>query len=216
LCDRYELLLIYDEIITGFGRTGKLFAAEHSGAWPDILCLGKGMSGGYQPLSATIITEQIARAFWGEAEQGVQYWGGHTYGGNPVAAAAGLAAIRYLIAHDLPGNALRVGEHLRRRLWELYDRHPIIGDVRGLGFLQGIEFVADRASKRPFPDSLQVGLRVRQEARRRGLLLRASPWFVAVAPPLIATPAEIDQIVAILDQALGAVEASVEPAVAGV
>ena len=112
LCDRYDVLLVYDEIITGFGRTGRLFAAERVGAWPDILSCGKGISGGYAPLSAILIADKVAQPFWGEAEQGVQFWAGHTFGGNPVACAVGEAAVRYLLENDLIGNADRVGGYL--------------------------------------------------------------------------------------------------------
>ena len=97
LCDRHDILLIYDEIITGFGRTGKLFAAEHWNAWPDIFCLGKGISGGYAPLSANLLTTRIGQVFYGSAVDQVQFHAGHTFGGNPVASAVGIAAIRQIL-----------------------------------------------------------------------------------------------------------------------
>ncbi len=119
LCDRHNVLLIFDEIITGFGRTGTLFAAEQVGAWPDILACGKGISGGYAPLSAIIIADTVAAPFWGEPEQGVQFWAGHTFGGNPVACAIGLAAVRHLIDNHLIENAQVVGAHLSAKLREI-------------------------------------------------------------------------------------------------
>ena len=105
LCDRHDILLIYDEIITGFGRTGKLFAAEHWNAWPDIFCLGKGISGGYAPLSANLLTTKIGEVFYGSAVDQVQFHAGHTFGGNPVASAVGIAAIRQILDDGIVENS---------------------------------------------------------------------------------------------------------------
>ena len=209
ICDRYNLLLIVDEVITGFGRTGKVFAQEHTGAWGDIFCIGKGMSGGYAPLAATVMTERVARAFWGEPEAQVQFHAGHTYAGQPLACAVGVAAIAQLLERDLAGQAMRVGEYLHGKLTELARRHDVIGDVRGRGLLRGIEFVRDRSTRERFPDELLFGNQVAAAARRRGLLLRASPWFTAIGPPLITTVPEIDAICDILDESIAEVAASV-------
>jgi len=190
LCDRHDVLLIYDEIITGFGRTGRLFAAERVGAWPDILACGKGISGGYAPLSAIIVADRIAEAFWGDPAAGVQFWAGHTFGGNPVACAVGEAAVRYLLDHDLIGNADRVGTYLADCLRDLASRQPAITEVRGLGMLRGLAF------------QLPIGKRVYDAARRRGLLLRPGSDWVGVAPPLCTTRAEVDEIVAIIEGAV--------------
>jgi adenosylmethionine-8-amino-7-oxononanoate aminotransferase len=202
LCDRYGILLVYDEIITGFGRTGTMFAAEHWDAWPDIFCLGKGMSGGYAPLSATVITDRLAAAFWGTAAEALQFHAGHTYGGNPVACAVGLAAIRQIVEERIVENAKARGAQTQARLRELAARYPVIGDVRGEGLLVGVEFVKDRATREHFPAGDGLGLKVREAARRRGLLLRASHWMVAFAPPLTTTAAEVDEIVEIFEAAL--------------
>ncbi len=190
ICDRYNVLLIYDEIITGFGRTGRLFGAERVGAWPDILSCGKGISGGYAPLSAILIADKVAKPFWGEPEAGVQFWTGHTYGGNPVACAIGEAAVRYLLEHDLIGNADRVGAYLAERLWEIARRRAVVAEVRGVGLLLGIAF------REP------IGKAVYAEARRRGLLLRPGHDWCGVAPPLCITTDEADEIASILDAAI--------------
>jgi adenosylmethionine-8-amino-7-oxononanoate aminotransferase len=203
LCDRYDIVLIYDEIITGFGRTGTMFAAEHWDAWPDIFCLGKGMSGGYAPLSANVLTGRVAQAFWGKASEAVQFHAGHTYGGNPVACAVGLAAIRQIVEERIVENSKARGAQIQARLRELQSRRPVIGDVRGEGLLVGVEFLEDAAARRRFPAEEQFGIRVREAARRRGLLLRASHWMVAFAPPLTVTAAETDHILDIFEQALG-------------
>lgn len=202
LCDRYDILLIYDEIITGFGRTGTLFAAEHTNAWPDIFCLGKGMSGGYAPLAATVVTGRVGQAFWGEAADAVQFHAGHTYGGSPVACAVGLAAIRQIVEEHVVENAKARGAQAKARLLELQQRRPVIGDVRGEGLLVGVELVQDPATRQRFPAEANFGIRVRDAARRRKLLLRASHWMVAFAPPLTTTAPEVDEILDIFEAAL--------------
>ncbi|MGH7265107.1 MAG: aspartate aminotransferase family protein [Candidatus Rokuibacteriota bacterium] len=203
LCDRHDILLIYDEIITGFGRTGSMFAAELTDTWPDIFCLGKGMSGGYAPLSANVLTGRVAEAFWGDAADAVQFHAGHTYGGNPVACAVGLAAIRQIVEDRIVENAKARGAEMQARLREIQARRPVIGHVRGEGLLIGVELVQDRAARAPYPAAVNLGIRVRDAARRRGLLLRASHWMVAFAPPLTTTAAEVDEILDIFDAALG-------------
>ncbi|MDA8238402.1 MAG: aminotransferase class III-fold pyridoxal phosphate-dependent enzyme [Chloroflexi bacterium] len=208
LCDRHGILLIFDEIITAFGRLGAMFAAELFRTWPDILCVGKGLSGGYAPLSAVVLARRVADAFWGEPRDLVQFHSGHTYGANPVACAIGLAAIDQLVRDDLAANAVAQGDRLRAGLRGLRERHPWIGDVRGLGLLVGVEFVADHASRARFPAEAAIGTRVRDAARRRGLLLRASHWMLVLAPPLTIRAAEVDEIIGILDAALGDVEAA--------
>lgn len=193
LCDRHHVLLIYDEIITGFGRTGRLFGAERVGAWPDIICCGKGISGGYAPLSAILIADRVARPFWGEAETGVQFWAGHTYGGNPVACAVGEAAVRYLLDHDLVANAERVGGYLAGCLREIANRQPAISEIRGVGLLLGVAF------------HQPIGKAVYDACRRLGLLLRPGGDFVGIAPPLCTTEAEADEIASILESGIAEV-----------
>jgi len=190
LCDNHNVLLIYDEIITGFGRTGRLFGAERVGAWPDILTCGKGISGGYAPLAAILIADRVSEAFWGEPEAGVQFWAGHTFGGNPVSCAVGEAAVRYLLDHDLIGNADRIGSYLAEQLDAVAAREPAIAEVRGIGMLRGVAFTTP------------IGQRVYDAARRRGLLTRPGADWVGVAPPLCTTRDEADEIAAILEGAI--------------
>jgi len=200
VCDEHNILLMFDEIITGFGRTGKWFAAEHTGIWPDVFCCGKGVTGGYSPLSVVFMTGRVAEPFWGEP--GSQFFAGHTYGGNPIACAAGLAAIEYMQAYDVVGQAERTGAYLRTQLQALAASQPSIDLARGRGMLHAIVF--DSNTFEPSPRR-RIGLDVALEARRRGLLLRASPWFVAVAPPLVATREDVDAIVDILRASVAAV-----------
>ena len=200
LCDRHDIVLIFDEIITGFGRTGHLFASELFSTWPDILVFGKGLTGGYVALSATVLTDRLAQAFWGAPGQ--EFAAGHTYAGNPVACAAGLAALAELRERDLVVNAAARGEQGLRRLQSLQARVPGIGDVRGQGLLFGVEFVRDTGTKEQFPAAENVGVKVREAARRKGLLLRASHWMAVLAPPLTTTAAELDELLDIFDEAI--------------
>jgi adenosylmethionine-8-amino-7-oxononanoate aminotransferase len=206
ICDRHGVLLIFDEVITGFGRTGKLFAREHTGVEPDMFCCGKGMSGGYAPLSGIVISRKIAEAFWGDPADLIQFHGGHTFGGNPVACAAGLAATRLLIEGGVLENGARVGAYLKRKLGDLARQHPMVSEVRGEGMLRGLGFKDEAAVLDRPAGEVPTGARVQAEARKRGLLLRASPWFAAVSPPLTTTEAEVDELVGILDGALTATE----------
>jgi adenosylmethionine-8-amino-7-oxononanoate aminotransferase len=199
LCDEFSILLIFDEIITGFGRTGQLFAANTYDVIPDILCCGKGMSSGYAPLAAAIVRDHVAATFWGP--QGTEFAHGHTYAGNPVAAAAGLASIQEIRDRDLPANARRVGAYLVERL-EALRPLGIIGEIRGKGLLIGVEFVQDPATKAPFPPGVNIGLRIGKQALRNGLLLRFDPHWIAFGPPLIVTERDIDAMLAILDQSI--------------
>lgn len=205
-CDRYGVLLIFDEIITGFGRLGTPFGADYYGVVPDLLCCGKGMSGGYAPLAAVIIAEQVWAAFLGAPEERLEFHHGHTYGGNPVACAAGLAALRQIQERNLVRNAQERGIQLRRRLEAIALRHRSIGDVRGAGLLQGLEFVRDRATRQSFPPTVRPGKLVEAAAKARGLLLRAGANFVVLAPPLIVTAQDVDLICDVLADSLLAVE----------
>jgi len=209
IADRHDVLLIFDEIITGFGRTGPLFHMEHVSVEPDIFCVGKGMSGGYAPLSGIVLSQRVADAFWGEPDALVQFHAGHTYGGNPLACAAGVAAVTALVDGGILENGQRAGGYCKQKLKELARQHPTVGDVRGEGLMLGLEFVKERGAKERFGDDVAFGARVQAAARKRGLLLRCSPWFAAIAPPLTTTEAEVDELVGILDAALAEAEASV-------
>lgn len=208
ICERQNVVLIYDEIITGFGRLGTMFGSQYYDAAPDITCCGKGMSGGYAPLAAILIRDRIAAAFYGEEQDNVQFHHGHTYGGNPLACAAGVAVLNEFLERDVVGNARRQGERLRDRLSELAERFAIISEVRGVGLLQGFEFVKDKQSRRRFPSGIRPGKAVERAARQRGLLLRCSNDFAAFAPPLTVTGEEIDEMARRLGDSIAAVAPS--------
>jgi adenosylmethionine-8-amino-7-oxononanoate aminotransferase len=203
ICNRHNILLIFDEIITGIGRTGRMFAAETFGVTPDVLCIAKGMSGGYAPLSAMICRERVAREFWGPIAENPGFVEGHTFEGNPISCAAGLAVLSEIIERDLCGNSRAQGARLRQQFEGMARKYPEIGDIRGKGLFQAIELVKDRATKARFPDSLALGVKVGRRALEHGLLCRFDPHWIAFGPPLVVTAAEIDDMVAILDLSLG-------------
>ncbi len=205
ICDRHNILLIFDEIITGAGRTGHLFAAETFGVLPDVICTAKGLSGGYAPLSAMICRGPIADAFWGPAGENPGFVEGHTFEGNPISCAAGLAVLREILERDLCGNARAMGQRLRDGFTSLAKKHGVVGDIRGKGLLQGIEFVRDLATKERFPNETAFGVRVGRRALENGLLCRFDPHWIAFGPPLVVTAEQVDEMVAILDRSLGEV-----------
>jgi len=202
ICDRTDVLLIFDEVLTGFGRTGHLFACNYYDVLPDIICLGKGMSGGYQPLAATVARDEIAQAFRGEMSDQVAFAHGNTYGGHPIASAAGLAAIDELFRLQLVENSKNMGLYLMDKCLKLQDKYPIIGDVRGLGLLLGMEMVQDKTTKKMFRSKDAVVPKLRDMAMKRGLITRGSPHVWHLCPPLIVTKVEIDEIIAIVDDCM--------------
>src|SRR5437870_3926017 len=203
VCDRYNVLLIFDEIITGVGRTGHLFAAETFGVIPDVLCTAKGLSGGYAPLSAMICRGSIADRFWGPIAENPGFVEGHTFEGNPISCAAGIAVLREILDRDLCGNARAQGERLRAGFERLAKKHGVIGDIRGKGLLQGIEFVRDLKTKEPFSAQTAFGVRVGRRALANGLLCRFDPNWLAFGPPLVVTAEQLEEMLAVLDRSLG-------------
>ena len=203
ICDRYNILLIFDEIIAGAGRTGRLFAAETFGVTPDVLCTAKGLSGGYAPLSAMICRRHIADAFWGPAAENPGFVEGHTFEGNPISCAAGLAVLREILERDLCANARVQGDRLRAGFARLADKYGVVGDIRGKGLLQGIEFVRDPATKSPFPAETAFGVRVGRRALANGLLCRFDPNWIAFGPALVVTAEQIEEMIELLDRSLG-------------
>lgn len=200
ICDRHNVLLIFDEIINGMGRTGEMFAADTFGVVPDLLCLGKGLSGGYSPVAALLARKHVADAFWGDSAVNPGFVEGHTFEGNPVACAAGLAVIDEMLERDLCSNAKKMGQRLREHL-EALRKHGIVGDIRGKGLFLGVEWVANPTTKEQF--SPPLGTAIGRRALDLGLLTRFDPHWLAVGPPLTINADQIDEIGQILDQAVG-------------
>lgn len=195
IAKRHNLLFIADEVATGFGKTGKMFACEHEGVEPDLMALGKGITGGYLPLAATLATEQIYRAFLGRPEEGRTFFHGHTYTGNPVCCASALASLD-LFEQDQTLEQLQPKIRLLREGLERFKELPNVGDIRQCGFMVGIELVQDKKSRTPFPARKQVGARVVKEARRRGVIIRPLSDVLVLMPPLAITD---DELLTLLD-----------------
>lgn len=205
LCDEFGALLIADEVMSGLGRTGTVLATEHWHVRADIIATGKGLGAGYTPIAATLLDRRVLDAI---ANGTGRILGGHTYAGNPFTAATALAVLDVFQHEDVVARAAAAGEHLRKALAALADRHPLIGDVRGVGLLQALEFVTDRATRTVSLPQGQLANRVFQAAAEAGAILYvATGGFndaVLVAPPLVTSPEEIDLLVAALDRALDA------------
>jgi adenosylmethionine-8-amino-7-oxononanoate aminotransferase len=193
LTRRYGVLLIADEVAVGMGRTGRMFACELEGVTPDLLCLAKGLTGGYLPLAATLATDEIWQAFLGDYAQSRTFFHGHTYGGNPLGAAVALATLDVFdeerTLDRLPEKIARLAGHLDR-----IARLEHVGHVRQCGLIAGIELVRDRATKEPYPWEEKRGIAVCDHARREGVLLRPLGNVIVIFPPLAISLEELDQI----------------------
>ncbi|MHB9155085.1 MAG: adenosylmethionine--8-amino-7-oxononanoate transaminase [Endomicrobiales bacterium] len=205
LCRRYGVLLICDEVATGFGRTGRMFAVEHEGVRPDLLCLSKGITGGYLPLAATLATEKVYRAFLGRHEEFKIFFHGHTYTANPLGCAAALASLELFRKERIIKKLPEKIAHLKKELSTLVPL-PCVGDIRQLGMMAGIELVKDRASRAEFHAGENIGARVCAAARPRGLIIRPLGAVLVLMPPLSITPREITKMIS-------AVRASIQEAV---
>ncbi|MDA1348823.1 MAG: aminotransferase class III-fold pyridoxal phosphate-dependent enzyme, partial [Chloroflexi bacterium] len=203
ICDRYGVLLISDEVICGFGRTGKMFAVEHWDIVPDILTLAKGIVSTYLPIAATVVRKEIADAFAGEENKLVHTL---TFSGHPVSAAAALKNIEILERENLVENSAVVGAYFKEQMEGLMIDHPIIGDVRGLGLLIQLELVSDREKKTRFPKEVRLPARLNEGFRKHGLILRAGGDTMAIGPPLCITEDEVNEIVHAIDLTLWEVE----------
>jgi adenosylmethionine-8-amino-7-oxononanoate aminotransferase len=191
-CRRHGALLILDEVATGFGRTGTMFACEREGVVPDLLCLAKGLTGGYLPLAATLATDAVFAPFLGRYEEYRHFFHGHTYTGNPLGCAAALATLRLLAPDRRPDVEAR-GRRLEEALAPLA-AHPRVGDIRRVGLMCGVELVADRTTKARFPPAERVGHRLCLRLRDHGLFIRPLGDVIVVMPPLTVTDDELRHI----------------------
>jgi adenosylmethionine-8-amino-7-oxononanoate aminotransferase len=214
ICDTFDVLFIADEVLSGYGRTGRPFSIEYWNATPDILVAGKGIGSGYVPLAACIATERVVEPILSGSGRFVHSF---TFGGMPLPCHVGVKVFEYVKEHDLFRRAAEQGDYLHGCLRQLADRCPYIGDVRGLGLLAGVEIVADRATKRPFEQTALIAERVVSEAENRGVLLReGSPAAnngrggdqIQITPPYTITREEVDRIVDVLGSAIEGVTAT--------
>lgn len=194
LADRYDVLLICDEIATGFGRTGRMWACDHDQVTPDLMCIGKGLTGGYLPLSATLTKQTIFEAFLGQPHEGKTFFHGHTYCGNPLACAAAIASIELLHKNRLVEQVADRAPILGRMLNRLREL-PHVGEIRQQGYMIGIDLLADRTTGRRFDPKARIGAVVCQSIRRHGVILRPLGDTIVVFPPLVIQPPQLQQIV---------------------
>lgn len=216
---KYDVLLIADEVICGFGRTGAMFGSDLYGIEPDLVTVAKGLTSGYAPLSASIVSQKVYEVMEDATPRVGAFSHGYTYSGHPISAAAANAVLDIVEREDLAGQSARKGAYLLARLKAEFAQNPIVGEVRGIGMLAALEFVADRGTKASFDPGLKVGARISQAARDRGLIARAMPHgdILGFAPPLVMTEAEIDEMVGIAKAAVDSVlvDMDAQGAVAG-
>jgi adenosylmethionine-8-amino-7-oxononanoate aminotransferase len=206
ICDKFNVLLIMDEVMTGFGRTGKYFAYEHFETPPDLIALGKGIAGGYFPLGAVAVTNKVIDAI---AKGSGIFSAGHTWAGNPLGAAVANKTMDLLDEHNLVERCAEMGNYLGQKLEGLRS-HPIVGDVRGEGLMRGVEFVRDKQTKEPLDPALKFWIDLHTQAQNRGLVLETSGGcergqagdMMMLGPSFIVTRDEIDEIIGLLDQVL--------------
>lgn len=203
-----DVLLIYDEVATGFGRTGKLFAFQQTATVPDFLCLSKGLTAGYMPLALTVTSESIYQAFVGDDLSSKTFFHGHTYTANPLACAVAAANLQWLEEDRLPDSRAKVMEyfHQRLRAWEVFD---FVGDIRHLGFVGAVDIVKSRAAKKTYPAQTRIGFRIYLEGLERQVLLRPLDQTIYWFLPLSITPEEIDLILAKSREAIQAAVAKI-------
>ena len=198
ICDRHQVVLIFDEVITGFGRTGAMFAAQSYRVTPDIICSGKGLSSGAIPLGTMIARQDMASAFYGKPEDDIQFSHGHTFAGNPLACAAGIAVLDEIVEKRLDRRAGELGTCLADRLEKL-KRYGVVREVRGRGLLRGVELVRDAETMEPFPE---LGAALKKTALSNGLIMRIDPSWFALAPALICTEEDIAELCDLVEKSL--------------
>ena len=202
ICDQYEVLLVADEVITGFGRTGKMFGLEHWGIEPDLIQFAKAITSGYFPLGGIGISDEIASVM---NDSGSPWMHAYTYSSHPVGCAVALAMMDIIENEDFVGQAQTKGKHLLVKLKEALADHPHVGEVRGLGMMCGVELVKDKATKEMFDASDGIGAKVHAETVKRGMFSRVRGDCYCVAPPIVTSESTLDDIASILGDSVGAV-----------
>lgn len=201
LCREHDVLLLCDEVATGFGRTGRMFACEHERVEPDLMTVGKGLTGGYLPVAATLASDRIYDAFWGDLAELKTFFHGHSYAGNQLGCAVGLASLDLFEREELVRRVAEAAPKLAELLAPLAELEHV-GEVRQAGFMVGIELVADRATKRPFDPALATGYRVCRRARELGMITRPLGDVVTLLPPLATPEEDLAEMASILHRAI--------------
>lgn len=204
LCTKYDILMIADEVATGFGRTGKMFACEHEGVVPDLICLSKGITGGYMPLAVTIAKEEIYNVFLGEFKDLKTFFHGHSYTGNPLACAAAIACLELFEKEKILDGLKHKIEILEAWLKDIL-KLTHVGDVRNIGLMAGIELVKDKKTKEPYNLEEKIGWKVVYEARGKGVFLRPLGNVIVIMPPLIISKENLNQLLKVIRDSITSV-----------
>jgi len=202
LCDKYDVLLIADEIATGFGRTGKMFACDHAGVTPDLMCISKALTGGYLPMSIVCTTDKIYNAFYDDYNKGKQFMHSHTYAGNPIGCAAALAVLKILREDKILEKAQEKAVYFHKALEKAFLDHPNVGEIRHIGLINAIELVKDKMTKEPYPTDKRLGYEIYKKALPKGLLLRPLGNVIYFNPPLNVELEDLDKAIAIAKEAM--------------
>ena len=203
----HDVMLIADEVVTGFGRLGSMFGSEHYGMKPDLITIAKGLTSAYAPLSGSILSQRLFEMVARGTDDLGPLGHGWTYSAHPLCAAAGVANLKLIDEMKIVDNARDTGAIFQKLLHDAFDGHPIVGEVRGEGLMAAVEFVRDPGARRFFDPSEKVGARIAAAALERGLIVRAMPQgdILGMAPPLCLTPAEAEELVGIARDAADAV-----------
>ncbi len=195
LCDQYNVHLIADEIATGYGRTGKMFACDHAGITPDIMCLSKGLTGGYMPMAIAVTTQEIYDAFYADYLEGKAFMHSHTYAGNPLACSAACAVLDILEEEKIIEKAQEKATYFHKKIKEKFANNPNVGDIRHIGLINAIELVQNRETKQPFDSKHRYGYQIYKKALKKGVILRPLGNVIYFNPPLIIEKAEMDYVI---------------------
>ena len=192
ICDEYNVILIADEIATGFGRTGKMFAFDHAEVSPDMMCISKGLTGGYMPMSVTLTSDEIYYAFYDDYNKGKAFMHSHTYSGNPLGCSAANAVIDMLLNENIIENAQITAKYLTEKMNERFLNHKNIGEIRHIGLIHAMELVVDKKTKEPFDAEKRIGYEIYKKALKKGLILRPLGNVLYFNPALIITKEQLD------------------------
>ena len=202
ICDEYNVHLIADEIAAGYGRTGKMFACEHAGISPDIICLSKGLTGGYMPMALAVTTKKIYDAFYADYKEGKAFMHSHTYSGNPLACSAALEVLKIFEDENILENNINKAKYFNSEIYKIFSNLDYIGDIRSIGLINAIQIVKNKEKKEAFPAENRTGYQIYKRALKRGLLLRPLGDVIYFNPPLNITKEEINSVISIASEVI--------------
>lgn len=202
ICDEYNVHLIADEIAAGYGRTGKMFACEHAGISPDIMCLSKGLTGGYMPMALAVTTKKIYDAFYADYKEGKAFMHSHTYSGNPLACSAALEVLKIFEDENILENNIDKAKYFNSEIYKIFSNLDYIGDIRSIGLINAIQIVKNKEKKEAFPAEKRTGYQIYKRALKRGLLLRPLGDVIYFNPPLNITKEEINSVISIASEVI--------------